>query len=31
MKNSIATIGPYFNIYRMVSEYLGKIYQIGLK
>lgn len=31
MKNSIATIGPYFNTYRMVNEYLGKIYQIGLR
>ncbi len=30
MKNSIATIGPYFNTYRMTYEYLGKIYQIGL-
>ncbi|MCS6999075.1 MAG: alpha-glucan family phosphorylase [Aquificaceae bacterium] len=26
MKNSIATIGPYFNTHRMVEEYVGKIY-----
>ncbi|WP_448588594.1 alpha-glucan family phosphorylase [Thermocrinis sp.] len=31
MKNSIATIGPYFNTYRMAYEYIGKIYQIGLR
>ena len=31
MKNSIATIGAYFNTYRMAYEYLGKIYQIGLR
>lgn len=31
MKNSIATIGPYFNTYRMVSEYISKIYKIGLR
>ncbi|MCX8164919.1 MAG: alpha-glucan family phosphorylase, partial [Aquificaceae bacterium] len=26
MKNSIATIGPYFNTHRMVNEYVSKIY-----
>lgn len=31
MKNSIATIGPYFNTHRMVSEYISKIYKIGLR
>ncbi|MEJ7555442.1 MAG: alpha-glucan family phosphorylase, partial [Aquificaceae bacterium] len=31
MKNSIATIGPYFNTYRMVSEYISKVYKIGLR
>ncbi len=30
MKNSIATVGPYFNTYRMVSEYFVKIYSAGL-
>ncbi|SNZ14315.1 alpha-glucan family phosphorylase [Hydrogenobacter hydrogenophilus] len=31
MENSIATVGPYFNTHRMVSEYISKIYQIGLR
>ncbi|MCS6999074.1 MAG: alpha-glucan family phosphorylase [Aquificaceae bacterium] len=31
MKNSIATIGPYFNTHRMVSEYISKVYKIGLR
>ncbi len=31
MKNSIATVGPYFNTHRMVSEYISKIHQIGLR
>ncbi|MCX8076784.1 MAG: alpha-glucan family phosphorylase [Aquificaceae bacterium] len=31
MKNSIASIGPYFNTYRMVSEYISKVYKIGLR
>ncbi len=31
MKNSIATVGPYFNSYRMVSEYISKVYKIGLR
>ncbi|SNZ14313.1 alpha-glucan family phosphorylase [Hydrogenobacter hydrogenophilus] len=31
MKNSIATVGPYFNTYRMVSEYFVKIYSAGLR
>ncbi|WP_340696062.1 alpha-glucan family phosphorylase, partial [Hydrogenobacter thermophilus] len=31
MENSIATIGPFFNTHRMVSEYISKIYQIGLR
>ncbi len=31
IKSSIATIGSNFNTYRMVSEYISKIYQIGLR
>ncbi len=31
MKNSIATIGAYFNTHRMVSEYISKVYKIGLR
>jgi starch phosphorylase len=31
MKNSIATIGPCFNTYRMVSEYFIKLYSAGLR
>ena len=31
MKNSIATVGPCFNTYRMVSEYFVKIYSAGLR
>ncbi len=31
MKNSIATVGPFFNTYRMVSEYISKVYKIGLR
>ena len=31
MKNSIATIGPYFNTHRMVSDYISKVYKIGLR
>ncbi|MCS6957934.1 MAG: alpha-glucan family phosphorylase [Aquificaceae bacterium] len=31
MKNSIATIAPYFNTHRMVSEYISKVYKIGLR
>ncbi|MFN3975850.1 MAG: alpha-glucan family phosphorylase [Aquificaceae bacterium] len=31
MKNSVATIGPYFNTYRMVSDYISKVYKIGLR
>ena len=31
MKASIATIGSYFNTYRMVSDYLVKIYSAGLR
>ncbi|RMH06438.1 MAG: alpha-glucan family phosphorylase, partial [Aquificota bacterium] len=31
MKNSIATVGPYFNSHRMVSEYISKVYKIGLR
>ncbi len=31
MKNSIATIGPYFNTHRMVSEYISKVYKISLR
>ncbi|QWK19490.1 MAG: alpha-glucan family phosphorylase [Hydrogenobacter thermophilus] len=31
MKNSIATVGPFFNTHRMVSEYISKVYQIGLR
>ena len=31
MKASIATIGSYFNTYRMVSDYISKVYQVGLR
>ena len=31
MKNSIATIGSHFNTHRMVSEYISKVYKIGLR
>ncbi len=31
MKASIATIGSYFNTYRMVSDYISKVYKVGLR
>lgn len=31
MLNSIATIGPLFNTYRMVSDYICKVYHLGLR
>ncbi len=31
MKASIATIGSYFNTYRMVSDYMVKIYSAGVR
>ncbi len=31
MKASIATIGTYFNTYRMVSDYISKVYKMGLR
>ncbi len=31
MKASIATIGSYFNTYRMVSDYISKVYTKGLR